>query len=184
MGTLFRRWAHNLDSSPESVRLELTKRHKAAAATVVGLAIAAVLLAIVACLGRNYFRQQPNPSVDIATRIAILILGLGSIVWRRTKFSGLRLKDIGALHGAHGLLLTLEKTTLQLSLIAAAIVLIGFIATLITGSEFYTYTGGAIGVVVLLYSYPTKSSWEKTLTAFGVSPDLPPPPPDLPASQP
>ena len=142
------------------------------------------MLAIVAYVGRNYFRQQPNPSIDIATRITILILGLGSIVWRRTKFSALRLKDIGALQGPHGLLLTLERTTLQLSLIAAAIVLIGFIATLVTGNEFYTYTGGAIGVVVLLYSYPTKSSWEKTLNVFGVSPDLPPAPPDLPAPQP
>lgn len=141
------------------------------------------MLALVAYVGRNYFQQQPSPSIDVATRIAILILGLGSIVWRRTKFSSLRLRDIGALHGAHGLLRTLEKTTLQLSIIGAAILLIGFIATLITGNEFYTYTGGAIGLVVLVYSYPTKSSWENTLNVFGVSPDLPPPPPDLPSPQ-
>ncbi|HEY8226490.1 MAG TPA: hypothetical protein VIG25_14515 [Pyrinomonadaceae bacterium] len=134
---------------------------------------------MVAYLGGGYLRQQPNPSVDIAARITILILGLGSIVWRRTKFATIRLKDIGALHGAVGLLRTLERTTLQLSLIAAAIVAIGFTSTLITGNEFYTYTGGAIGLVVLLYCYPTKASWAKAVNSFGMSPDLPPTPPNF-----
>lgn len=144
-----------------------------------GLIVCTVLLCVVAYLGREYFRQQPNPSLDIAARITILILGLGSIAWRRTKFATLRLQDIGALQGAPGLIRTMEKTTLQLSLIAAAVVVIGFITTLLTGNEFYSYTGGAVGLVVLLYCYPTKRSWFKTVQRFAEKEGPPPPPADL-----
>lgn len=155
----------------DQILAELTRRHKAAATTVAGLVVATILLAVVAYLGRDYFRQNPNPSLDIAARITILILGLGSIAWRRTKFSTLRLQDIGALRGPSGLISTLEKTTLQLAMIAAAIVAIGFVCTLLTGNEFYTYTGGAIGLVVLLYCYPTKTSWVKTVQRFAENPN-------------
>ena len=83
---------------------ELLRRHKAAAMTVAGLLIATLLLSLVSLVGNNFFRQQYNPPLDIAVRITILMLGLGSIVWRRTKFSTMRLRDIGSLQGAHGLL--------------------------------------------------------------------------------
>ena len=43
---------------------------------------------------------------------------------------------------------------------------IGFIATLMTGNERYSYWAGAIAVVVFIYSYPTKSSWLKTMYRF------------------
>jgi hypothetical protein len=172
-------WSTRLSSSTENWQAELTRRHKAVATTVAGLIVGTILLSVVAYLGREYFRQQPNPSLDIASRIAILIMGLGSIAWRRTKFATLRLQDIGALQGAAGLIRTLEKTTLQLALIAAAIVAIGFITTLLTGNEFYSYTGGAVGLVVLLYCYPTKRSWVKTIQRFAENQGPPQPPSDL-----
>lgn len=171
-------WSTKLSSSTENWQAELTRRHKAVATTVAGLIVGTVLLSVVAFLGRKYFRQQPNPSLDIAARITILIFGLGSIAWRRTKFSTLRLQDIGALQGARGLIRTLEKTTVQLALIAAATVGLGFITTLLTGNEFYSYTGGAVGLVVLLYCYPTKRSWIRTVEQFAEK-QGPPPPPNL-----
>ena len=152
-------------------QMELARRHKAAATTVAGLLIATLLLSVVSLLGKNFFHQQNNPPLDIAVRIAILILGLGSIAWRRTKFSTMRLKDIGSLQGAHGLLSTLERTTLQIAFLGAAIAAIGFIATLLTGNDFYTYGAGAIAVAVLLYCYPTKSSWNLALQRFAAKPD-------------
>jgi len=42
----------------------------------------------------------------------------------------------------------------------------GVIATLLTGNERYSYWAGAIAVVVFIYSYPTKSSWLKTMYRF------------------
>ena len=151
---------------PEHVQAELAKRHKAAATTIAGLLIATVLLSIVAYLGKSFFTQQQNPTLDVGLRITILILGLGAIALRRTKFSTMRLQDIGALSGASGLLMTLEKTTLQLALLGAGIAALGFIGTLVTGNEIYTYWAGLIAVVVLLYSYPSRTAWIRTLQVF------------------
>ena len=152
-------------TSPEA-QAELVRRHKAAATTVLGLLVAAVLLSVLAFLGRPYFTEKPNPPLDIAVRIIILMLGLGAVVWRRTKFQPMRLQDIVGLAGVSGLLKTLEKTTLQISLLGAAIALIGFISTLVTGNERYSYWSGAIAIIVFIYCYPTKSSWLRALYKF------------------
>ena len=155
-----------MDPTLPEVQAELVGRHKAAATTVLGLLVATILLSVIAYLGRPYFREQDNPVLNIGVRIAVLILGLGAIAWRRTKFATMRLQDIAGLQGSSGLLKTLEKTTVQIALIAAGTTLIGFIATLVSGNDTYTYLASAIGVVVLVYCYPTKSSWRRTLYRF------------------
>ena len=134
--------------------------------TVAGLIVGVVLLGIVAYLSRSYLTPRPNPTLDMAAKLVILFLGIGSIVWRRTKFAAMRLQDIGGLQGSSGLLKTLEKTTIQIALIGAAIVTIGFICTLLTGDDSYTYQGGAVALVVLLYAFPTKSSWIRVIKSF------------------
>ena len=152
-------------TSPEA-QAELARRHKAAATTVIGLLVATLLLSVVAFLGRPYFREQPNIVLEMGVKILILIMGLGAIAWRRTKFQTMRLQDIAGLAGVTGLLKTLEKTTLQLAVLGAAIASIGFITTLVIGDETYTYLAGAIAVLIFLSSYPTKSSWLRALYRF------------------
>jgi hypothetical protein len=152
-------------TSPEA-QAELTRRHKSAATTVVGLLVATVLLCVVAFLSDAYLLDKPNPNLDIAVRIVILVLGLGAVVWRRNKFQPMRLQDIAGLGGVSALIRTLEKTTVQIALLGAAIAAIGFIATLMTGNERYSYWAGAIAVVVFIYSYPTKTSWLRTVYRF------------------
>ena len=159
-----------MDPATLDTEFELGRRHKAAVTTVAGLIIGTILLSAVAFLSKSYLHQQNNPLVDMGVRIVALILGLGSIVWRRTKFAPMRLQDIGSLEGGAGLVQTLEKTTLQLAILGASIALIGFIATLVTGNELYTYWASAIALVVLVYSYPTKSSWIRTVERFGAQP--------------
>ena len=156
-------------TSPEA-QSELARRHKAAATTVLGLLVATILLSVVAFLAKPYFTEQPNVVLDMAVRIVILILGLGAVVWRRTKFQTMRLQDIAGLAGVTGLLRTLEKTTIQLALLGAAIASIGFIATLMTGNERYTYWAGAIAVIVFVYCYPTRQSWLRALYRFTEKP--------------
>ena len=148
------------------IQSELTRRHKAASTTVAGLLIATILLSVVAFLGKGFLRQQNNPPLDIALRITILCLGLGSVALRRTRFAAMRLRDIAGINGASGLLSTMEKTTLQVALLGAAIAAVGFIATLITGNDFYTYGAGLVAIAVLLYCYPVRSAWQRTLQQF------------------
>ncbi len=135
--------------------------------------VATILLSIAAYISKSFLRQQHNPSLDIALRITILIFGLGSIALRRTRFATMRLQDIGALGGASGLLRTLEKTTIQVALIGAAISAIGFIATLLTGNDFYTYGASLVAIFVMLYCFPTLSSWRQTLLQFAQVPGEP-----------
>jgi hypothetical protein len=147
--------------------------------------VATVLLSVVAYLGKPYFREQPaDPPLHMAVQILLLVLGLGSIIWRRTKFAAARLQDIAGVHGVSGLVRTMEKTTLQLAVLAAGIAVVGFVATVMTGSEAYTYRGTAVALLVLLFYYPRKSAWFGTVARYTderLEPQPPPPPADFPA---
>jgi hypothetical protein len=164
-----------MESSPKvpEVDNELVRRHAATARTVVALLIGVALLCVVTYLSKRFLTQRNNPSLDIAVRISILILGLSSIALRRTRFSAMRLQDIGSLQGPVGLLATLQRTTIQVALLAAVVALIGFSGTLFTGNAFYTYAGGVVAVAVLLYAYPVRRAWDAAVRRFASSPNLP-----------
>ena len=152
---------------------ELVRRHAATARTVVALLIGVALLCAVAYLGKRFLTQRNNPSLDMTVRISILILGLSSIALRRTRFSTMRLQDIGGLQGPIGLLATLQRTTLQVALIAAVAALIGFSGTLFTANDFYTYAGSVVAIAVLLYAYPVRRAWEAAVRRFAAGENLP-----------
>jgi Na+-translocating ferredoxin:NAD+ oxidoreductase RnfD subunit len=159
-----------------SVQSELAQRHKAAARTVKALLIAVILLCVLAFVSKKFLTGQTNPSLHMAVLITILVLGLGAIAFRRTRFATMRLQDIAALRGASGLLITLQRTTLQIALIGATAAAVGFVATLLTGDDSYTYRAGLIAVAVLLYCYPVRSSWQRAVERFSPAqngPDLP-----------
>src|SRR5258706_2857017 len=148
---------------------ELMRRHRAAALTVRAFLALTVLLSLSAFLARNHFRHEEYDSLDRALRITILIFGLGSVVLRRRKFSATHLQDIAAVKGVSGLLATLASTPLLVALLGAAMAIFGFLATVMTGNEFYSYGAGLVGFVVLLYCYPTRSSWQQAVQKFGQS---------------
>jgi hypothetical protein len=161
------------------VRAELIHRHRSTFRAVLVLLGTTILLSIVAFIIRRFLVPKIDPTIDAAWKITIVILGLGSIAFRRTMFSTMRLRDIGGVAGADGLLNTLAGTTLKVAIIGEAIAISGFVATLLTGNDRYTYGAGIIAVVVLLYCLPTRSSWERMLYQFApyskpVSPSEPP----------
>ena len=134
--------------SAESYASELDRRHKTTQTTVISLLVGVVLLCVLAYVSKRFLIPRNNPSLDIAVRITILIFGLGAVVLRRTKFAAMRLQDIGALKGASGLLITLQRTTLQVAGLGTVIALVGFIATLMTANDFYAYGAGLVAVAV------------------------------------
>lgn len=170
-----------MDPLSQDAQTEITRRHKAAATTVLGLLVATILLSVVAYLGQPYFNELESSQVDWGFLIMVIILGLGAVTWRRTKFNPTRLQDIAGLEGVSGLVRTFEKTTLQIAILAACISVVGFVATLMTGQEFYTYRSTAVSVLVLAYCYPTKSSWVRAVQRY-TNPDVPPLPPEFPTS--
>lgn len=155
---------------PKSALPELQRRQKATASIVKAMLVGVVLLLVIAYLSPKFLVSQPNPSLHWPVLITILIMGLGSIALRRTKFAVMRLQDIAALKGASGLLITLQRTTFQVALIASATALIGFVMTLRTGDPSYSYRAGVVAILVLVYCYPVRSSWEKAMKRFAPGP--------------
>jgi hypothetical protein len=85
----------------------------------------------------------------------------------------MRLQDIGSLQGPSGLLATLQRTTVQVALLACVIAFIGFAGTLFTGNDFYTYAAAVVAIAVLLYAYPVRRSWEAAVRRFASAETLP-----------
>ncbi|HEY0006024.1 MAG TPA: hypothetical protein VGB17_14685 [Pyrinomonadaceae bacterium] len=142
---------------------ELERRYQATARLVQVWLLLVPLLAVVAFFSQRYITPRNNPSLDMTWRIAVPILGFGALALRRTRFSAMRLQDIGALYGISGLLSTLQKTTVQVALLGGAIALIGFVITLLTGLFFYTLGAGIIALAVLLYCYPRRMAWRRVV---------------------
>jgi hypothetical protein len=95
--------------------------------------------------------------------LVILVCGLGVFVLRRTRFSAMRLQDLAAVKGISALLATLQGTTIQIASIAGAIGLMGFIITIITADWSNMLRAAGVSVIVLIYCFPFKSAWERTV---------------------
>ena len=149
-----------------NVQAELLRRHKSTATTVLSLLVAVILLCILAFVGQKFLTQRSNPSINIVARISMLILGLGAITLRRTRFASMRLQDIAAIRGASGLIASLQKTTLLVTITGVAVALVGGASNLMTGEPWYMYTAGVVAAAILLYGYPVRSSWEQAVRRY------------------
>jgi hypothetical protein len=149
--------------TPPSIQEELNNRHRAATMVVLlFLALDVVLLAIAYFANTKIFRPA-DPKIAMGLWLVILICGLGVFVLRRTRFSSMRLQDLAAVKGVSALLASLQGTTVQIASIAGAIGLMGFIITIITGDWSNMLRAAGVSVIVLVYCYPFKSAWERTV---------------------
>jgi hypothetical protein len=151
----------------ESTQDELARRHRAAARVVVAvflftLALVALALAVAARLPVSF-----DPTIANALRLAVVFLGVGAVVFRRTRFSAMRLQDIAALRGASGLLETLQWTTVYVALTGGVVALLGFFISLMTGDWRDMGSMGVIAVAVLLYGYPRRAAWRSVVASAG-----------------
>jgi hypothetical protein len=154
------------DALSTNVKAELVRRHKSTATTVLSLLVAVALLCALAFVTQKFLRARNTGSLDMVVRISIVIFGFGAIALRRTKFAKMRLQDIGAIQGASGLIITLQRTTTLVALIGIAVALIGFISTLLTANPWYTLQAGVVAAAVLLYGYPVRKAWEQAVRQF------------------
>ena len=161
----------NQGQTPEPEQSELRRRHRKTVMVVAAFFVMTLLLTAVAFLAINAIARVGDPTLAKGLWIAILIFGLGAFVLRRTRFNALRLQDFAALRGTSGLLQTLEGTTIQVACLAGAIALMGFVVTIRTGNEFDMLRAGGVALIVLIYCFPTRSSWERVLHGIASSGD-------------
>jgi len=154
-----------LAETVEGTRGELERRHAAAARVVQAVALFTVLLMVLALAGVFAGRLSFNPAAANSLRFIIVFLGVGAIVFRRTRFSAMRLQDIGALRGAEGVLRTLQTTTVTVALIGGLIALLGFFISVMTGAGTDMLYLGVIAIAVLLYCYPRLAAWRLVVRA-------------------
>lgn len=148
----------------EGIQDELAHRHRAAV-RVVGAMIALTLLLLALALSGVFDNAlDPNPQLGGTLRIVIAFFAVGAIVFRRTKFSAMRLRDVAALRGASGLLRTLQTTTVYVALIGGAIAVMGFVVALMTGEASDSWLG-VIALAVLFYAYPRRAAWRRVVEA-------------------
>ncbi|HEX5704767.1 MAG TPA: hypothetical protein VFX97_16325 [Pyrinomonadaceae bacterium] len=147
----------------EDIQSELERRHRSATLVVLFFfALDIVLVAIAYLAGERIYRPA-NPQLAFGLWLVILVCGLGVFVLRRTRFSAMRLQDIAAVRGVSAMLRTLQNTTIQVASIGGAIGLLGFIITIITGDWSNMARAAGVSVIVLLYCYPFKSAWQRTV---------------------
>lgn len=148
----------------ESTQDEFSRRYAAAVRVVGAVFLLTLFLVALACAGVLVGTRNFNPTLAASLRIAIVFLGVGAVVFRRTRFSSMRLQDIAALRGESGLLETLQNTTVAVALIGGAIAVLGFVITTMTVWTDMLWLGG-IAAVVILYAYPRRSAWASVVRA-------------------
>ena len=165
------------------VQDELVRRHRASVRAVAGaLGLASLLLLAAAVrwaasgtrtldqlldetLGRATPERAHDPFVVMALWFGVAFLALGSIYYRRAKFSPVRLQAVAGLRGAAGLLETLRKTTVRVALVGAAVAALGFVSSLLTGLFGDALRAWLISAVVLAYAYPRRGAWRRVVEA-------------------
>ena len=150
----------------EGTQGELESRHAAAARVVQAAGLFTLLLMVLALTGVFAGRIGFNPGAANSLRFIIVFLGVGAIVFRRTRFSAMRLQDIGALRGASALLETLQTTTVIVAGIAALIAVLGLLISVMTGAGTDMLYFGVIAAVVLFYAYPRRAAWDAVVRAL------------------
>jgi len=145
---------------------ELERRHSAAVRVVKTVAVFTLLLIVLALTGVLAGAVPFNPAAANSLRFVIVFLGVGAIVFRRTRFSAMRLQDIAALRGTTGLLETLQTTTVIVALIGGVISLLGFLISVMTAAGTDMLYLSVIAVAVLLYCYPRRAAWESVVRAL------------------
>lgn len=152
-----------MSQTNDSTGEELARHHRTAAMVVNVVVVLTLALVGISFAARSFLARPGDPTLIKLLWILILVFGLGAFPLRRARFNAMRLQDIAALRGISGLLATLQGTTIQLALIAAAIALMGFILAMLTAEPWDMLRAAGVAVVVLLYCYPRKSAWQRVV---------------------
>ncbi len=151
---------------------ELARSHRTAVRVIsASFMLTLLLVALGLALTPRLSALVYDPITARSLLFVILFIALGSIVFRRTKFSTMRLRDIAALRGASGLLQTLQRTTIYVALAGGVIAVLGFAFTVMTGERTNVFYPAVIAVAVLAYCYPRRAAWRAILDALTDSSD-------------
>lgn len=135
-------------------------------ASIIVAAFAASMLMYVA-VGVALVREELAESrLPIPFYAATLFLALGSIAFRRTQLRALRLEVVAGLRGVEGLIKHLVQVTVVSAALGEAIGLLALLVSFFGGGRDHVITLGVVGLLVVLYNFPRRAAWQKTIDYF------------------
>ena len=139
---------------------EIEKRYRTTVLII--LAQVFVVLLLIAAAFLFAFRVQTSLTEQDFTSlwVGVLFIAVGSFILRRMFFTWERLKNVAILKGVSGVLGTLQRNSIILSIFGLLVGLIGYLISLFTGSGFDMLRAGAIALVVFLINFPRKRIWK------------------------
>ncbi len=168
-------------ASEANINDELDRRYRATMKVVVGVVLAIFALVITAfILSGKVTVIQSSADLSFALWIVMVVSAIGVVVYRRAKFSALRLQAVANTRGANGLIASLHHTTVNIALICLGIAALGFTLTLLSGDiALWKETGdfsplwgagivrGAVIALVLLIGYcPRRAAWRQAVESL------------------
>jgi hypothetical protein len=156
-----------------SAQNELVRRHRLAALVTRVFIVLTLALIAVAFTGRAPVMGtgNPDPMLVAFIRIIIVVMGIGAVTLRRTRFAPMRLQDIAALRGISGLLATLQNTTVQVAVLGGVIAILGFFLMMVTVDPSNMVFIGIAALAVLIYCYPRRAAWQRVVHGIQQSGD-------------
>jgi hypothetical protein len=139
---------------------ELEKRYRTTA--IIVLAEIFVVLFLIPATWLFVSKVDTNLSEQDFTTlwVAVLFIAVGSFIFRRMFFSWERLQNIAVLRGISGLLGTLQRNSIILSVFALLVAILGFVISVFSGNSSDILRAGAIALVVFLINFPRKKVWK------------------------
>ena len=154
---------------PSRIAAELERRYQLAFRSVVGVIVSALALVILAfLLAPGVQVVAPSRDLIVALWLVMVVSALGVVVYRRAKFSAVRLQAIARASGASGLLATLQHTTIIIALICLGIAALGFTVTMLSGDldppwRARVVHGAVIAILLLYAARPSRTSWRRLI---------------------
>jgi len=146
---------------------ELEKRYRITVFVILAQVFFVLILILIAWLGIARFEVNSN-NLDFTTLwIGVLFIAIGSFILRRLFFGWERLKNIAILKGISGVLASLQRNSIVLSLTAEIIAIIGFLISIFSGNTSDMFRAAAISLIVFLINFPRKKIWKMVVSNLG-----------------
>lgn len=143
---------------------ELEKRYRTTVLII--LAQIFVVLFLIAAAFLLGLRIETNLSEqDYSTLwVGVLFIAVGSFILRRMFFSWERIKNVAILKGVSGILGTLQRNSIILSVFGLLVGVIGYMVSIFSGNGFDMLRAGVISLVVFLINFPRKKVWKTIIS--------------------
>jgi hypothetical protein len=146
---------------------QVAAAHRTAWLVVILMAVSiAVYTAIGVVVVSSAEAPVDQPSWLRGFYVAALFLALGSVAIRRTQLRWLRLQVVAGLKGVEGLVKHFANVTIISAALAEAIGMLGLLSSFLGGGMRDVLTFGVISMLVVLFSYPRRDAWERTINYF------------------